>query len=696
MRYEDVMCLPWISRLGTHRVDLLVRVLVFLLFSVVTYSGGYLKAMESNAFADTFGVVRNTVRAVNEGHILMAYTPETPSRLLPLNQISSGYYDPGWPMLVSLTASVGRGLTGGNFSVDDTTIYGIVWVFTLLTGLVFLIPIVPLPVFIGGVTALALSMTALLPGYNAFGSLWGSTHSVIVMAVFLCTVALAPSRWRTLLFFSLAVGCLVGIGQFIRHEATLVLYSSGAVMVGAAVLIALILRYLINDRVTWRMTARRFALRTGVAVIVAAAVVFATPFGARAIFAITFEQPYADTRIAMHGEGHSLYLSLGYVSNPYNISWRDNVASIHSELINPDTRIDSPNYHQVLRDEWLRIVWENPWIPLENVVAKASALQTQLLSLPVVSVLFSLLPIVSVAMVVIILVRPQPSGILILIGYLALLGVSLSVPLLIFPIYNQAFQGLLLCLLVIVPAVTQAAIGHSKSRHTPLPPGVYKKLRNIISILVIGTVILVLGLGIGFVAIQRNARQIRVADALSADPFEMIQQLGFRYDNLFNSLDKADQQVVVSRLQEVSDSRVWSAEYQVREITDYFRPELLVFSDRQVHVLVWLGASGPDFEFTDQGSASSFLRVCADCEKLPSFLANNPYRLTEDQIAKDIQAINDTDWYGHYRMMSFPLKAGTADTKFWCVGLQELASLNLEAYTYDLDTLASTCFTANG
>jgi hypothetical protein len=209
-------------------------------------------------------------------------------------------------------------------------------------------------------------------------------------------------------------------------------------------------------------------------------------------------------------------------------------------------------------------------------------------------------------------------------------------------------------------------------------------------------VILGLVFGIGFAAIQRNARQIKVADALSADPFEMIQQLGFRYDNLFNSLDEVDQQVVVDRLKQVSDPLVWAVEYQVRETVDYFRPELLVFSDRQVHVLVWLGAPGPDFEFTDQGSASSFLRVCADCEKLSGFLANNPYRLTEDQIAKDIQAINDTDWYGHYRMMSFPLKAGTANTKFWCVGLQQLASLNLEAYTYSLDTLASTCFTANG
>ncbi len=694
MRNETVMQLPWISRLVSSRNALLVRGLVFLIFGVVTYSAGYLKAVEANSFADTFGVVQNTIRAANEGHILMAYTPEVPSRLLPLNQISSGYYDPGWPMLVSLTASVGRSLTGGSFTVDNTTVYGIVWVFVLTTGMIFLLPIVPLLISIGGATALTLSMTALLPGYNAFGSLWGSTHSVIVMAVFVCTLGLARLGWRTLLVFAMAVGCLVGIGQFIRHEATLILYFSGAVIAGAAAIVDLFVRYLISDSGEWRATVGRFALQVIVGTIVSAGVVFAIPFGVRAIFAITFDQLYADTRIAMHGEGHSLYLSLGYISNPYNISWRDNVASIHSELIDADVRIDSPNYHQVLRDEWIRIVWESPWILLENMIAKANALQIQLLSLPVILVLFSLLPIVSISMVVITFVRPQLPGILILIGFLALLVVSLSIPLLIFPTYNQAFQGLLLSLLVAAPAVTQAAVGSSKSWYA-LTPDVNKKLRNVIGVLVVGAVILVLVLSMGFVAIQWDRRQIKVADALTSDPFALIQHLGFRYDNLFNSLDKADQQVIVERLKQIADSRVWATEYKVWKTADYFRPELLVFSDRQVHVLVWLGSPGPDFEFTDQGSASSFLRMCADCESFPPFLANNPYRLTEDQIAKDIQAINDADWYGHYRMMSFPLKSSKANPKFWCIGLQGLASLNLETYTYSLDTLASACFTAN-
>ncbi|MBL8155730.1 MAG: hypothetical protein JNM70_16220 [Anaerolineae bacterium] len=685
----------WISRLGTPRVELLIRAIVFLMLCVVTYSVGYLKAVESNSFADTFWVVRNTVRAANEGHILMAYTPETPSRLLPLNQISSGYYDPGWPMAVSLIASVGRSLTGGNFHVDDTTIYGIVWGFTLLTGLVFLLPIVPLSVSIGGTIALTLSMTALLPGYNAFGSLWGSTHSVIVMAVFLGALGLAQRSWMSVLLYSAAIGLLVGVGQFIRHEATLIVYSSGAVMIGAAVFIALVLRYLIRDPMKWRATAGRFALRVVEGVIIVVAVVIAIPYGVRAIFAITFEQPYADTRIAMHGEGHSLYLSLGYVSNPYNISWRDNVASIHSELINPDTRIDSPNYHQVLRDEWLRIVWENPWLIVENVASKARTLQTMLLSLPVVADLFMWLPVIWVSMVAVTLIRPQPSGMLILTGYLALVLVAVSVPLLVFPTYNQAFQGVLLVSFISLPALIQSSIRTSET-WSELPPHLLTRLRNIVVILAAGAIFLSISLGFVFIQIQRNAQQIKLADALNADPFEMIQELGFRYDSLFNSFTVGDQQAVVDHLKKLSDDRVWSIESEARGSVTYFRPELLVFTDRQVHVLVWLGEPGPDFEFTDQGSASSFLRVCADCESLPVFLANNPYRLTEDQIAKDIQAINDTDWYGHYRIMSFPLKFGTANAKFWCAGLQELASLNLEAYTYSLDTLASICFAANG
>ena len=62
----------------------------------------------------------------------------------------------------------------------------------------------------------------------------------------------------------------------------------------------------------------------------------------------------------MHGSGHSLYMSLGYLSNPYNISWRDNVAIIQSQLIAPGTRFDSSDYQGVLREEWLRIVLTSP------------------------------------------------------------------------------------------------------------------------------------------------------------------------------------------------------------------------------------------------------------------------------------------------------------------------------------------------
>src|SRR5258708_1879848 len=115
-------------------LDMLIRVAAFIIFAVTIYRYSYIPARTQNVYIDFVSVAHNALRAASDGFPLMAYAPETPPRLMPLNRISNGYYDAGMPTLVSLGATLGRTIWGNNFVIDDRIIYQVVFVFCLLTA----------------------------------------------------------------------------------------------------------------------------------------------------------------------------------------------------------------------------------------------------------------------------------------------------------------------------------------------------------------------------------------------------------------------------------------------------------------------------------------------------------------------------------------------------------------------------------
>lgn len=673
------------------------RTLAFLVFTVVVYVWGYLPAYKNDSFTQVAGFFDNTIRAANDGYSLMTYDSKQPDKLIKLTDISGGYYDMGWSTMVSLAVRAGKIVYGDNYRADSSVPYKVVIAFNLITAVLFLLPIVPFFISIGGLLALAISIIGLPPLYNAFGQFWGATYAAIVLSVLVSTIALKSVTFgRGTLAFATITGVIIGIAQFIRNEATV---SSLACVVATLFgMWLLVLLYRVSLKQNEGSMRRILGLARNVtaSLILFIVIVYAMPFAVRALYAFTFQQDYAATKLAMHGDGHSLYLSLGFIPNPYNIVWRDNVAMVHSELIRPGTGVESPYYMSTLRDEWIRIATSDPRLVIDNMVAKAGNLIQLLYAMPVVNIFLIAFPIILVASCVVIFRNPTIQRLLFTFSYLGLLSVSLVVPVLIHPFYSQSFQGVLLITPVILP-FTLWGLTNAKYDVKLEPISANRQVMKRLLLLVGGVGAIGIVAVFVFTLIQSNRQQAIAADALAGDPYELIQAEGYRYDSAFNQFSNADQENIIAKLKLQRTPDIFVPELQEDSTqVSFFRPELLIVSTQELHLISWLGVPDQNFNVKELANGAGFIRVCANCDPLPSEYKNNPYELTEDAIDTNMLAINEGDWRGHYRMITLPILDALPVSPKWCAGLQTIASLDASTYIYQLNTRTFTCFRPNG
>src|SRR5438045_2134519 len=119
-------------------VLVLSRAVAFLIFAFVIFIWGYVPAYRNNSFFTFTDMLKNTVRAANNGHPLMTYDPVQTDKLIKLTDISGGYYDMGWPTLVSMAVSIDKVIYGQSFQENSRIAYKVVLIFNLVTALLLL------------------------------------------------------------------------------------------------------------------------------------------------------------------------------------------------------------------------------------------------------------------------------------------------------------------------------------------------------------------------------------------------------------------------------------------------------------------------------------------------------------------------------------------------------------------------------
>src|SRR6185295_383708 len=98
-------------------------------------------------------------------------------------------------------------------------------------------------------------------------------------------------------------------------------------------------------------------------------------------------------------------------------------------------------------------------------------------------------------------------------------------------------------------------------------------------------------IGGAFVAIQWVRYRSLQEATLARDPLEAIAAQQFRYAHVFNDLTVAQQGRLIARLTSSRDPRIARVVDLRRGDVDLFRPEALVRTATQLHVIAWMGNS---------------------------------------------------------------------------------------------------------
>lgn len=260
-----------------------------------------------------------------------------------------------------------------------------------------------------------------------------------------------------------------------------------------------------------------------------------------------------------HGAGYPLFLSLGFVNNPYNIAWDDDCAVAQGLLIEGAPWYEDANGQKKLAALWLSRVKKDPALLLRGILAKSlylvryfsntlDPLMTGIDGYPMkpsgVSLSLGIAFVLAMAFCIRAFVRVHSDRMFVLAsGTLGILTAGIGPLVLLVPFYlGSAIASFLTVIFVLAPSAWFALNPGDRpdDRAEKANKFVYKTGGIILSFVV--CVVLVFALARSVI----NGRQAR--RIIENDPIESIRRLGHTYAYHFNRLPVVDQQKVIDRL----------------------------------------------------------------------------------------------------------------------------------------------------
>src|SRR5438067_532905 len=588
------------------------------------------------------------VRAMNAGypfHLLYSTANNSPPILRRMNE---GLIDQGVMFLSESWALARQWVTGVRSVITSSIGWDIVFALFVVAAVAIVAPGVPLPVAMAGLVAFQVLLTW-GPIQLSLPVHWGVAFSTVLAAVYISTVCKPFTAWRCISLGML--GTLIALAQILRQEAGGVAYGAGLALVVAGAIEALVANRISNTTVSRQELNAVMRRLVAGGLLLIAANVSVVP-AQRWYISRQLRTPYAETAAIEHGSGFPLYLSVGYVSNPFNIAWRDPIGYVHARLISPNLAPGYPALQSTLYREYLQVVFSRPWLLLQNVAAKAVRVHRlavrQAERLPDVAVwqqpahvrFYEALPFVLAGCFALMWWRGTPEAVAICIASLGLAAAASAGAVIVFPDYIGGVQGAIVVLAVVMPVGVASYILERPSERSTTALA----RRMIICTGVLALTALVIGSV--FVAIQWARYRAFQEQTIARDPLEAIEEQQFRYAHVFNDLPVARQGRLLARLIATDDRRVARVVGLRTGNSDLFRPEALVRTTNQLHVIAWMGASfHAPVPPLYQGTAHSLVFFCVECSA-QSTVNDFPFTST---------MINDLDWQGRYRMYSIPL-----------------------------------------
>jgi hypothetical protein len=608
------------------------------------------------------------VRGLNAGHPFFLQYPATDGSAPVLRKMNEGVLDQGIAIVMTVAAQVHDWLTGTRMTVTAPMGRTTVMLLFGVTAAAIVAPGVPLLVAIAGVLAFYVLMMS-GPVVLGLPVHWGVAFAAVVVAVYLGTT-FSRWTWPRVLALSLLAALASG-AQILRQDAAGVPYGVGCALIVIAAVCAAI-GYLVEaaNRSALRRVARR-AIAGGLLLIAATAA--AVPIE-RWCISREMDTPFFQTPAIQHGSEWPLYLSLGYVSNPFNIAWRDPIGQLHAGLILTSGANTNPSPQSVLLDEFIHIVVSRPWLLLENLAAKAVRIHmlavrrverlpdVAVWQLPAHTRAYLALPWLLVGALALLWWRGTPEAAAFLVASLALAAAASASALVVFPDYMGGVQGVTVALALVGPAALASYLIDA-----PLPAAVVPGRRILAAFAALAAgALLVAG---AFVAVQWARYRAVENDTVAREPLAAIEAEQFRYAHVFNDLPVARQGRVIARLTAAKAPNVAAAVDVRRGDLDLFRPIVLVRTASQLHLIAWMGSTfrPPEPPFY-QGRTDSLFFLCGEC----------PPEATVNDFPFDSgwAFVSDLEWRGRYRMFSVPLNDKLRAARFFHVAAEQVLALD--------------------
>lgn len=609
-------------------------------------------------------------RAVNAGHPFELLYEAGDGNPPVLKKMSEVPIDNGIGIAMAVVADVER-------SVGRTAVVApplgrtiLLWLFGVSAAAIVLPP-VPLLVAAAGV----LSLRALFewgPVVLGPAQHWGVAFAAVLASVYIGT---ALKRWTPARAAALVLlAAIAALTQLLRQEAASVATAVGLALVLSAALAWVIARRAGVDRdvsnlprLAWR------ALGAGVLLIALNSAV--QPLE-RWTVARASGTPFADTPAPAHGAGGPLYMSLGYVSNPFNIGWRDPIGQTHAVLIAPD--VTSDEQQQTLFDEYVRIVESRPWLLVRNIAAKAArihavatrraekALDVAVWQTPPLVRFYRAAPLVLLVSLLLVVFFGGPEDAIVWFAALAVAAGASAGALMIFPDYLGGVQGGSVAITLVVSAAVAGSIAESWATRNA---GRTRAARRLLwaYALVAGCAVAAAAV---FIGVQAWRYRLVREETAQADPVAAIKTQQFRYAHVFNDLSPARQGRLLAVLHASNDPTIARFVTEPHGDVALFRPELIVRTGAQLHLFAWMGATfHPPVPSFYQGSTNSLVLVCAGC---PTGATVNEHPWGDSAWTM----VNDLEWQGRYRMFTFPLNPVLRTARSFYVVGEKVVALN--------------------
>jgi hypothetical protein len=606
----------WLLDPPSAWIDWLIRAGALAIFAVSVYFGALIPDMRNNMFMQIntgeVDLAVQTIAASNAGRPFTLLDPSlrspTPKQFKPY--LESGDY--GISILLSSVSSVAHAAGNTDFKLSLDSAYYVIFAAFLIAAILMVLPGVPLPLALSGIFILMISILV-EPIDFTVGRYWGTPYVVILLSVAL-GITLLPHISKGAVAALTGLYILIGFGQFIRQESSVVSMIVAAGMVALGIASGILARWRIADS-----DARQILFRTSRSLIFSGLALLAAiliwPYLMRVIYSAAWNVPYAETVAPNHGSGHPLYVGLGNVPNVYNIAWSDTTGFVHGILVTLETGQPMTEYQTFIKDEWLKIVLESPWVLNDNILHNLGYVVNRFANLSENGLASFGLFVGGIAVLLIILAmviyHAQVRAGLFYVGWLSVWAGVMLAPAIIRPIgYLSGVVGWMLCACVIVPI---AALTLSEKVKTRSQMGLNRQLLVWLygGMAAAGAAIVILWLI--FTAVRWQMYQSTFQTLAESDPVAEIVARGFRYDPYFNSMGLSAQERLIEKML-VSDPRLIIYVPQDTLTHAAQNVVLVAYANSQFHLVLYFPANYPPAINTSHIDEIDLLRLCDVCE----------------------------------------------------------------------------------